>query len=86
VWHNVKKGQNDMKSKNYISYAIGSKRDPDFVVNYELNLCDEMTNIKLYQGMRTDFLYEDESSQNKSISMIWPEFLDKQGNVIESTG
>lgn len=58
-------------------------RQPDFVVEYEIDLCDEMKNAKPQQGMRTDFLYDGDDPQLDGVYMIWPELLDENGQVIE---
>ncbi|MEP5232196.1 MAG: hypothetical protein ABJQ78_12250 [Alloalcanivorax sp.] len=51
-------------------------------MKYEIDLCDELKDGKPGQGMRVDFLYEGDSPQVEGVHMIWPEFLDDQGNVI----
>ncbi|TMP23085.1 hypothetical protein CWB99_23615, partial [Pseudoalteromonas rubra] len=68
--------------------AIGGYKDflnrhPDFIVEFEIDLCDEMKNAKPYQGMRTDFLYHGDDPQIDGIYMIWPELLDEDGIPIE---
>ena len=64
-------------------YEDKQNRQPDFVVEYEIDLCDEMKNAKPHQGMRTDFLYEGDDPQLDGVYMIWPELLDENGQVIE---
>ena len=66
-------------------YKGAQNRQPDFIVEYEIDLCDEMKNAKPHQGMRTDFLYHDDDPQVDGIYMIWPELLDENGQVIEDT-
>lgn len=67
---------------HHTPYQERLKRSPDFVVKYEIDLCDELKDGKPGQGMRVDFLYEGDSPQVEGVHMIWPEFLDDQGNVI----
>lgn len=52
---------------------------PDFVVEYEMDLCDELKNAKPHQAMRINFLYEGDDPQMDGIHMIWPELLDENG-------
>ncbi|MGE6315935.1 hypothetical protein ACQKC1_09120 [Shewanella baltica] len=64
-------------------YEDEQNRQPDFVVEYEIDLCDEMKNAEPHQGMRTDFLYDGDDPQLDGVFMIWPELLDENGQVIE---
>jgi len=64
-------------------YEDDQNRQPDFVVEYEIDLCDEMKNAKPHQGMRTDFLYDGDDPQLDGVYMIWPELLDENSQVIE---
>jgi hypothetical protein len=57
-------------------------RGPDFIVEYEIDLADEIKDAKPSQGMRVDFLYEGDDPQVEGIHMIWPEILDEQGHVL----
>lgn len=66
----------------HTNYSELQQRLPDFIVEYELALCDELKNAKPYQGMRTDFLYESDEPQDDGIYMIFPEFIDRYGLVI----
>lgn len=56
-------------------------RDPDFIVEYELDPCEELKESKPGQGMRLDFLYE-EDSESSNVYMIWPELLDDSENIV----
>ena len=56
---------------------------PDFIVEYEIDLCDELKDAKPHQGMRTDFLYYGDDPQVEGIHMIWPELLDENGLPID---
>ena len=60
-------------------------REPDFVVEYKLDPCDELKSSKPSQGMRVDFLYEGDDPSTDGVHMIWPELLDEAGNVIKDT-
>lgn len=65
----------------HVPYAEASGRMPDFEVEYEIiGSSEENTNFT--QGARCDFLYEGDDPAVDGIHMIWPEFLDDQGNVI----
>lgn len=57
-------------------------RKPDFIVEYNIDLDEEIKNAKPTQGMRVDFLYEEDRPEIEGIHMIWPEILDKNGDVI----
>ena len=57
-------------------------REPDFIVEYEIDLAEEIKDAKPTQGMRVDFLYEKDDPQIEGIHMIWPEILDQNGSVI----
>ena len=66
-------------------YKHSLERQPDFVVEYEINLCKELNNAKPHQGMRTDFLYYGDDPQTQGAYMIWPGFLDEKGLPIDDT-
>ena len=66
----------------HIPYTELREREPDFIVEYELNPCEELKSAKPSQGMRLDFLYEGEDPMVDGIHMIWPELLDSSGNVV----
>ncbi|MBE9527158.1 MAG: hypothetical protein IME94_09320 [Proteobacteria bacterium] len=55
---------------------------PDFEVSYELDPDPELEEVIPCQGMRTDFLYDGDDPKVDGIHMIWPEFLDSDGDVI----
>lgn len=69
----------------HTNYSELQQRLPDFVVEYEIELCEELKNAKPHQGMRTDFLYESDEPQDDGFYMIWPEFIDRNGLVITDT-
>jgi len=66
----------------HIPYQQNLNREPDFIVEYQLDPCDELKSAKPGQGMRLDFLYDGEDPELDGIHMIWPELLDEDGNVI----
>ena len=68
--------------KIHTPYQQIYKRNPDFIVEYVFDPCDEMKHTKPSQGMRVDFRYQSDGLQSNQVYMIWPELLDKQGNVI----
>jgi hypothetical protein len=56
---------------------------PDFRVRYRFYTKEEGGRLKIpYQGIRSDFWYEDPSHKPNQIFIIWPEFEDENGNVI----
>lgn len=69
----------------HIPYEERIKRQPDFIVEYEINFSEEIKNVKPGQGMRVDFLYDGDNPQVDGVHMIWPEFLDESGKVITDT-
>ncbi len=58
---------------------------PDFIIRYEWILKAKETSTNIYQGIRSDFLYEDDDPSVDGVHMIWPEFLDGEGSVIAET-
>ena len=68
--------------KEHIPYEEKFGRQPDFIVEYEIDLAEEIKNAKPGQGMRVDFLYDGDDPQVEGIHMIWPEILDSNGHVI----
>ncbi|GGZ96579.1 hypothetical protein GCM10008090_01020 [Arenicella chitinivorans] len=69
----------------HIPYEERTKRQPDFIVEYEVDLAEEIKNAKPGQGMRVDFLYDGDDPQVEGVHMIWPEILDESGRVITDT-
>ena len=69
----------------HIPYHSKLKRLPDFVVEYCWNPDDDLKSCKLLQGIRSDFLYDGDDPEVEGIHMIWPEFLDEDGNVVTQT-
>ena len=66
----------------HIPYASATGKPPDFEVEYEICINPEVEEIHFTQGARCDFLYEGDDPAIDGIHMIWPEFLDKKGQVI----
>jgi hypothetical protein len=66
----------------HIPYGKDPERGPDFIVEYEIDLAEEIKDAKPGQGMRVDFLYEDDDPAIEGVHMIWPEILDEQGHVV----
>ncbi|UPW17090.1 hypothetical protein M0C34_12610 [Agarivorans sp. TSD2052] len=66
-------------------YQERLNRNPDFIVEYVIDLSEELKGAKLGQGMRVDFLYEGDNPQTEGVHMIWPEILDSKGDVILDT-
>ncbi len=71
--------------EEHCPYRDRLHREPDFVVEYELDPCKEMRSSKPGQGMRVDFLYEGEDPTVEGIHMIWPEILCPDGSVMRDT-
>ncbi|WP_045856718.1 hypothetical protein [Teredinibacter purpureus] len=71
--------------EQHTPYEERSGRQPDFIVEYEIDLAKELKNAKPNQGMRVDFLYEGDDPQIDGVHMIWPEILDDKGCVIKDT-
>jgi hypothetical protein len=62
------------------SYA-SSGGDPDFEVRYRfLTPAEGGRRSPPRQHLRWDFLYEGDDPQRDGIFMIWPEFIDDEGN------
>ncbi|MDP5192147.1 hypothetical protein, partial [Rheinheimera baltica] len=62
--------------EEHTPYEERTKRQPDFIVEYEINLAEEIKSAKPGQGMRVDFLYDGDDPQIEGVHMIWPEILD----------
>lgn len=71
--------------EQHIPYEENTGRKPDFIVQYEIDLAEEIKEAKPNQGMRVDFLYEEDDPQVEGVHMIWPEILDENGQVIKDT-
>lgn len=69
----------------HIPYEENSGRQPDFIVEYEIDLADEIKDAKPTQGVRVDFLYDGDDPKIEGVHMIWPEILDENGSVILDT-
>ena len=63
-------------------YTETTGKKPDFEVEYIFDIDPALEGIKPSQGMRCDFLYEGDDPETDGIYMIWPEFIDEDGNVI----
>ena len=71
--------------KKHLPYQERSNRQEDFKVRYRFYSESEggRKNVPI-QGIRSDFWYEDENHTNDRIFMIWPEFENEAGQLIES--
>ncbi|MBQ0798209.1 MAG: hypothetical protein KBT63_02915 [Porticoccaceae bacterium] len=69
-------------TEEHTPYEERTGRQPDFIVEYKIDLAEEIKNAKPSQGMRIDFLYDGDDPQVEGIHMIWPEILDEDGKVI----
>ena len=67
----------------YIPYEIRTGHPADFEVQYEI-LQPSITGERreLFPGIRCDFLYEGDNPGEQGMWMIWPEFLDENGNAV----
>jgi hypothetical protein len=61
-------------------YQQTLSRLPDFEVTYTILLEEGRRYTLPYQGIRWDFRYD--GTADTGCYMIWPEFLDREGNVI----
>jgi len=62
-------------------YKIRLKHQADFRVKYKFRDKENGGRERLpYQGIRSDFSYNDDQDYN--VYMIWPEFEDKDGQII----
>lgn len=68
-------------------YEEKLNRPPDFVVDYHFLTKEEggRRSGPPTQGYRSDFWYKHENQKPNQIFMIWPEFLDAQGNLVRTT-
>lgn len=66
---------------SHIPYEKYLKRNPDFIVKYQMDLDEALSACKPIQGMRVDFLYHGDDIENDGVYMIWPEILDENGMV-----
>lgn len=66
----------------YVSYEKRFKRKCDFVVEYKFIVNQVDYQVKLSQGMRSDFSYA-EDDEKSPVYMIWPEFENDKGEVIQ---
>ena len=66
----------------HIPYSESSGRSADFEVEYVFDIDPELSKVKPSQGIRCDFLYDGDDPKIDGIHMIWPEFLDKYGDII----
>ncbi len=66
-------------------YAKKLNRLPDFVVEYQIDLADEIKNATPYQGMRVDFAYGEDCPYTDGVHMIWPEIIDSDGYILRDT-
>ncbi|WP_210463945.1 hypothetical protein [Rufibacter roseolus] len=68
----------------YKPYEVVFQRKPDFRVTYAIFTQEEGGRYSLpFQGIRWDFQYEDPETGRKNFFIIWPEFEDLHGNVIQ---
>ena len=65
-------------------YHIRLNRRADFKVRYKFYSAEEGGRKSLpHQGIRSDFWYEHHNHTIKGIFMIWPEFENEEGALIE---
>ncbi len=70
----------EMHNQSSVHHPYGwlDRPEPDFQVEYVLNISPRLQGVKPFQGMRCDFRYEGENVNY----MIYPEILDDNGNII----
>lgn len=72
-------------SDDFIPYRERLNSKEDFKVKYTFYPLNEIGRQALpFQGYLCDFWYEDENHTVDGVFMIWPEFEDKNGEVISS--
>lgn len=70
----------------FTPYEEKFKRKPDFRVTYNIFSQEEGgRHMPTFQGIRWDFYYDHPENPKSVLSMIWPEFEDKEGNVITAS-
>lgn len=75
--------ENEKNKHVHTPYCDSSGNLPDFEVEYELDVSPELKDIKLTQGVRTDFLYEGDDPLSDGIHMVWPEFLEDEKIILD---
>lgn len=66
----------------HIQYKEILKRaKPDFVVKYKI-IDERRLKEPPFQGIRTNFMYQDDVIDDKYSYTIFPEFVDSNGNII----
>lgn len=73
--------------KDHQPYIERLNRPPDFLVDYRFLTEEEggRQSGPPRQGYRSDFWYEHDNQKPNQIFMIWPEFIDQQGNIVTRT-
>ncbi len=74
--------QNESLRNIHTPYCEKMNGEPDFEVSYTIDPDPEVADIKPKQGLRCDFMYDGDDPKIDGIYMIWPEFLDEDGNII----
>lgn len=67
------------------SYEVSAKKQPDFEVNYRFYVESEggRKSGSPLQHYRCDWAYESDDVSRSGVFMIYPEFLDANGEVIQ---
>ena len=63
-------------------YEEKTGRKADFIVEYNWCPHEEVNMVKRFQGLRSDFCYDEDFLGNRMLCIIHPEFLDSEGRVI----
>lgn len=69
-------------ASKHVPYEVDQGRKPDFKVEYELRPSKELADVKVSQGLRSDFRFTGDERNPSLIYKIWPEFLNEEGEVI----
>ena len=68
----------------HVPYQQVFEHPEDFRVKYQFYPLEEGGRYSLpHQGLRSNFWYEHTDHKMKGVFMIWPEFEDAQGHLIE---
>ena len=74
-----------MEFEKHTPYTSNFNHAEDFKVKYRFLSQEEGGRAALpYQGIRSNFFYEHDNHTLKGSFMIWPEFEDSNGKLIES--
>jgi hypothetical protein len=74
--------RDEEKINIHVPYSEVLSRRADFEVEYVLDIAEELKGVRPAQGMRCDFMYEEDDKNGGTVYMIWPELMDDNNQVI----